>query len=102
MRPVVALLLFIAACGSDVTTVPDLAAPADLSAPPDLNLAVCDCLQQLCAVPCSQYVPGMFPTLGCDRCLHNGQQLPDAGACIVGPGQCGACYGIPGCIDQRF
>jgi len=106
VRFVLALLLLVAACGSDdAGPLPDLAiVPVDLTASPDLNLGVCDCLQQLCAKPCSQYIPGMFPTLGCDECLHNGQRSPDMG-CVVTPGsaaQCGVCYGVPGCFAPRF
>jgi hypothetical protein len=101
------LVSLLSSCGDETETTPttaDLATPVDLTAPPDLNLGVCPCLQQLCAVPCGQYVPGMFPTLGCDRCLNNGQASPDMG-CLIGPalpGQCGACYGVPGCFDPRF
>jgi hypothetical protein len=104
MRLALALFVLLAACGSDLETSADLSTPTDLAVPLDLNLGVCDCLQQLCEVPCSQYIPGMYPTLGCDRCLHNGQQSPDMGCPITPapPGQCGACFGIPSCVDQRF
>ncbi len=105
MRTLLALLLLVAACGDDVENVASDLSASDLSIPLDLNLnlGVCDCLQQLCAVPCSQYIPGMYPTLGCLRCLHDGQQSPDMG-CVgpIVPGACGACYGIAGCADGRF
>lgn len=92
-----AFLLLSPACGDDTQGPTDLAAPSDMSAARDLNLGVCACLAQLCAAHCAD--PS---ALECGRCLHNGQQSPDMGCIASAPGQCGACYAVPGCIDPRF
>ena len=101
MRLALALasLLVLAGCGDDVVVPPaDLASTDDFASPRDLSVGVCSCLAQLCAVPCS--MNGQMPpvSLECSRCLHNGQQPPDMGNCVFpAAGQCGACYGVPGC-----